>query len=68
MTDQQTSKKTPTLNIFAKILSSDGTTKIGAQLGVAFSHKEGNGLNIILDGQPIPINGRLELIAFPPKS
>lgn len=67
MTDQQTSKKTPVLNVYAKVLTADGSTKIGAQLGVAFAHNEGEGLNILLDAQPIPTNGRIELIAFPPK-
>ena len=57
----------PALNIFAKVPQADGTSKIGAQLGVAFAHK--NGFNIILDANPIPNphSGRIELIAFTPK-
>lgn len=68
MNDQPKPKKTPVLNIFAKVPSADGSTKIGAQLGVAFAHGEGKGYNIVLDAQPIPLNGRVELIAFPPKA
>lgn len=66
MTDQ-TEKVKPALNIFAKVPSGD-ETRIGTQLGVAFKHKDGEGYNIILDAQPIPQNGRIELIAFPVKS
>lgn len=63
MTAQKpTEKKMPALNIFAK-----GNNRIGAQIGVAFEHREGGGYNIILDAQPIPCDGRIELVAFPPK-
>lgn len=65
--NEQTKSNKPALNVFAKVLNTDGTTRIGSQLGVAFTHKDGEGLNIVLDAQPIPINGRVELIAFPPK-
>jgi len=65
--NEQTKSNKPALNVFAKVLNTDGTTRIGSQLGVAFTHKDGEGLNIVLDAQPISINGRVELIAFPPK-
>lgn len=63
---EQTEKRKPFLNVFAKVQSGE-ETRIGPQIGVAFKHGEGEGYNIILDAQPIPINGRLELVAFPPK-
>ncbi len=61
---QETEKKTPALNIFVKVPTSDGESRIGSQIGVAFKHGEGEGYNIILDAQPIPHNGKIELIAF----
>ena len=66
MTDH-TEKKKPALNIFIKVPQGDDT-RIGSQIGVAFKHGEGEGFNIILDAQPIPLNGRIELVAFPIKS
>lgn len=65
MTDK--SKTKPSLNVFAKVANPDGTSRIGSQIGVAFKHGEGEGYNIILDAQPIPVSGRIELIAFVPK-
>lgn len=65
MTDKSTNK--PALNVFTKVANPDGTSRIGSQIGVAFKHGEGEGFNIILDAQPIPINGKVELIAFKPK-
>lgn len=66
MTDQSNKRK-PDLNVFVKVPSGEDT-RIGPQIGVAFKHGEGQGYNIILDAQPIPLNGRIELVAFPPKS
>lgn len=63
MSTNQTPKKTPDFNIFAKI-PIGVESKIGSQIGVAFKHKEGAGFNIILDSSPIPFDGRIELIAF----
>ena len=66
---EQTEKKKPALNIFVKVPTSDGDTRIGAQIGVAWKHGgEGEGYNIILDALPIPLDGKVELIAFAPKS
>ena len=65
MTDNTSNK--PALNVFTKLASPDGTSRIGSQIGVAFKHGEGDGFNIILDAQPIPQNGKIELIAFVPK-
>jgi hypothetical protein len=65
MTDQNEKRK-PSLNVFAKVLNGRDT-RIGPQIGVAFKHGEGEGYNILLDAQPIPIDGRIELVAFPPK-
>lgn len=67
MTDENTTVK-PALNIFTRRLNSDGTTSLGSQIGVGFEHKKGEGFNIVLDAAPIPIQGRIELVAFPPKS
>jgi len=62
----QTEKKMPDFNIFAKVPFGN-KSRIGPQIGVAFRHGEGEGLNIILDAQPFPIEGRIELVAFPPR-
>ena len=65
-TTQNESRK-PHLYLYTKV--SDGrNTKIGSRIGVAFRHKDGIGLNILLDAQPIPLDGRIELVGFPPKS
>lgn len=66
MTDKSTNK--PALNVFTKVLNPDGTSRIGSQIGVGFKHSEGEGYNFILDAQPIPLNGKVELIAFAPKA
>lgn len=62
MTDQTSNK--PQLSIFTRTLQKDGTTKLGSRIGAGFSHNNGEGFNIYLDAQPIPINGRIELVAF----
>ena len=69
MTDNQTqttSKKTPDLYVHVKV-PNGRDTKIGSRIGVGFLHGDGVGVNIILDAQPIPINGQIELVGFPPK-
>ena len=66
MTDTSKSKKTPDLNVFVKV-PKGVETRIGPQIGVAFRHSEGQGFNLLLDAQPIPFDGRIELVAFPPK-
>ena len=62
MTDQTSNK--PQLSIFTRVLQKDGTTKLGSRIGAGFSHGNGEGFNIYLDAQPIPLNGRIELVAF----
>ena len=59
-------KNTPAFNIFASIPDGE-SNRIGSKIGVAFKHKNGNGLTILLDASPIPVNGRIELVAFEPK-
>ena len=69
MTDNQTqttSKKTPDLYIHVKV-PNGRDSKIGSRIGVGFLHSDGVGVNIILDAQPIPLNGQIELVGFPPK-
>lgn len=62
MTDQQQTN-TPDLYLYAKV--SDGRKdRIGSRIGVAFKHKNGVGYNILLDAQPIPVDGRIQLVAF----
>ena len=62
-TPQMQSRK-PDVLIHTKV--SDGRNDcIGARIGIGFYHKDGKGLNIILDAQPIPLDGRIELVAFP---
>ncbi|MEM6772175.1 MAG: hypothetical protein AAF597_16495 [Bacteroidota bacterium] len=65
--DNTQEKKQPSLHIYTRI-QGHRQAKIGARIGVAFEHKDGQGLNIILDAQPIPLDGRIELVGFPPKS
>lgn len=64
--NQQNQGNKPALYIHAKV--ADGReTRIGSRIGVAFHHKDGVGLNILLDALPIPLDGRIELIGLPPK-
>ena len=67
MTDlNQKSNSNIAFNIHASL--PDGrNSRVGSKLGVAFWHKNGTGLSIILDAQPIPVDGRIELVAFEPK-
>ncbi len=51
----------PDLNIF---ISQDGENKRLTQVGVAWYHAKGDGLNIILEA--VPITGKL--VGFPPKA
>ncbi|WP_367389095.1 hypothetical protein [Lewinella sp. LCG006] len=65
MSDKSQNK--PALYIHVKV--ADGQeTRIGSRIGVAFHHKDGVGLNILLDAQPIPLDGgKIELIGLPVK-
>jgi hypothetical protein len=65
MSEKNENKNKPALNVFTRVQTQDGTTKIGSQVGVAFAFKEKAGYNIFLDVQPFPINGKIELVAFP---
>jgi len=56
----------PALYIHAKV-ADNPEARIGSRIGVAFHHKDGVGLNILLDAQPIQLDGRIELIGLPPK-
>ena len=69
MTDSDTQNETrkPDLYIHTKVADAQ-RTRIGSRIGVAFHHKDGQGVNIILDAQPLPVNGRIELVGFPPKA
>lgn len=70
MSDQDKKKNLPALNIFAKVAQPDGSTKIGSQIGVAWSFSEGKeGFTIVMDSVPYPLPGtnRVELLAFPVK-
>ena len=63
--DMSTEKNRPSHNIHVKVYKGV-ESRIGSQVGVGFAHKEGEGINIILDAIPIAnANGQLELIAFP---
>lgn len=68
MSDNKNQKQgnKPALYIHAKVPDGEDT-RIGSRIGVAFYHKDGVGLNILLDAQPIPLDGRIELIGLPPK-
>ena len=63
----ETEKKKPALNLYVRVPQSDGDTRL-SQIGVAWKHGEGEGDNIVLHGQPIPQDGKISLVAFPPKS
>ena len=60
-------KNTPDLFIHAKV-PNGRDLKVGSRIGVGWFHKDGVGVNIVLDAQPIPHNGQIELVGFPPKS
>lgn len=63
---QETEKKKSALNVFVRVPISDGDTRL-SQIGVAWKHGgERQGYNIILDAQPIPLDGKIELVAFAP--
>ncbi len=60
-------KKTPDFYVYTKVPDGKDGFKIGVRLGVGFKHNNDTGLNILLDAQPIPVNGRIELVAFTPQ-
>lgn len=60
-----TKKKTkPNFAIHATVPNGRGT-RIGASIGVAFKHKNGDGFSIYLDAQPIALDGQINLVAYP---
>lgn len=66
-TQTTTGRRAPDLNIHTKV-PGGRDTRIGPRIGVGFFHGDGKGVNIILDAQPIPVGGRIELVGFPPKA
>lgn len=70
MTTQNTRpKNTRTPDFYIHTVVPNGrANRIGARIGVAFYHKKGDGFSIYLDAQPIPLDGKLELVAYSPKS
>ena len=63
---KESTGRRPDLQIHVKV--ADGSkSRIGSRIGVAFKHKDGEGFNILLDAVPIPLNGQVELVAFPVK-
>ena len=48
------------------IIPDGDSDRIGPKLGVAFNNKSGNGFSIILNAYPIPINGKVKLVALKP--
>lgn len=65
-TTENTAKKKPDLYIHTKVRNGRDN-KIGSRIGVGFFHGDGVGINILLDAQPIPIDGQIELTGFVPK-
>ena len=61
----QDGKIYPAFNVFAVVRDGRNRNRIGAQIGRIFNHKSGAGLSIYLDSQPIPVDGRVHLTAFP---
>ena len=61
----QTGKK-PDFYVHAVVPQGRGN-RIGGRLGVVFNHKKGEGFTIYLDANPIPVDGQIELVAYPPK-
>lgn len=66
MTNETQKTNQPNHYIHAVVPKGRGS-RIGARLGVAFNHKNGEGFTIYLDAQPIPLDGQIELVAYPPK-
>lgn len=68
MTAKETEKSgnQPNFYVYAVLPDEDGT-RVGSRLGVVFNHKKGEGFTIYLDAQPIPKDGQIELVAFPPR-
>ena len=58
----ETKSNAPALNIYTKVPDNQGGTRLGSKIGVGFTNSKG--FNIILDAQPLPLNGRIELVAF----
>lgn len=68
MTDNNAPNQARKPDLYIHVKVQDGRSdRIGSRIGVAFHHKDGAGLNIILDAMPIPVDGRIELVGFPPK-
>ena len=62
----QSPKKVPSYYVHATVPNGRGN-RIGARIGVVFNHNVGEGFTILLDAVPIPNEGQIELVAYPPK-
>ena len=67
MTTTNTPKKTPDYYVHATVPNGRGN-RIGSRIGAIFNHNKGDGFTILLDAQPIPSEGQIELVAYRPKS
>ena len=56
-------KKSPDFHIHVKVPNGEETI-IASRIGVGFYHQNKKGINIILDAQPIPLDGKIELVGF----
>ena len=62
---KETTKNQPAFIVFGVQERERGQKPIWTRLGVAFKHKEGEGLNLTLQALPLNFDGRLVLM--PPK-
>ena len=67
MSEQNENKNRPDFNVYTKVKGKDGEIGVGQQVGVAWKFKEKAGYNLVLNVQPIPIDGTVQLIMFEPK-
>lgn len=55
-------------NLFAYATVPNGrTTRIGSRIGVVFNHRSGEGFTVYLDAVPIPMDGQIEIVCYPPR-
>lgn len=64
--EPENNKRKPDYYVHASV-PNGRNNRVGARIGVVFRHKQGDGLTIFLDAQPIPVGGQIELVAFAPK-
>ena len=58
-------KKAPDFYIHA-VIPNGRKDRVGSRIGRAFNHKSGDGFSIYLDACPIPVEGQISLVAYPP--